>query len=370
MKQLMSLLAVPLLLTACNKPGTGSVVAAATPDGSATAVAAKVGSRSFSNADLDARLKADFEALRTRAAAAEAQLKTQMDDIQKQVREQEYNLRKKALTEVLFEMEAQSRGVSRNELIAQEVTSKSSQVSPQDVDALWESVKSGARGSSKEQLKSQLETMVVQRKTETQLGRYQLELFKKYNVSFVGLRPSRTTVSIPGDAPVRGPKDAPVTIVEFTDYQCPYCQQAQQYVDRVMAAYPDKVRLVYQEFPLDFHGQAKPAGVAARCAGEQGKFWEMHEGLLRSPGAFDTPDLERRAAGLGLDAQKFAACIASNKYDAVIQKAISNGQSIGVSGTPTFFLNGRSFSGAQPFEVFERMIEEELALGPAKSAGN
>jgi protein-disulfide isomerase len=165
-----------------------------------------------------------------------------------------------------------------------------------------------------------------------------------------------------------GPADAPITIVEFTDYQCPYCQAAQQYVDRVMATYKGKVRLVYQEFPLDFHAQAKPAGRAARCAGEQGKFWEMHTGLLRTPGTFDDADLQSRAAGLGIDAKAFGACTASNKYDAVIQKAIDNGRSVGVSGTPTFFLNGRSFSGAQPFETFERLIEEELASAPAKSA--
>lgn len=369
MKQVLSILALSLLASACNRPGGGAAVAAATPSEDATTVAVKIGSRSLSNAELDTRLKDELDSLRTRAAAAEAQMKAQLEDIQRQIRDQEYNLRKKALTEVLFDMEAQSRGMSRNDLVAQEVTSKAAQVSPQEVDALWESVKSGARGSTKEQLKSQLETMVVQRKTESQLGRYQLSLFKKYNVSFVGLQPARQTVSIPADAPFKGPKDAPVTIVEFTDYQCPYCQQAQQYVERVTAAYPDKVRLVYQEFPLDFHGQAKPAGVAARCSGEQGKFWEMHSNLLNKPGPLDAADLQGRAAGLGIDTAKFNACVASGKFDPIIQKAVENGRSVGVSGTPTFFLNGRSFSGAQPFEVFERMIEEELALAPQKTTG-
>jgi protein-disulfide isomerase len=135
-----------------------------------------------------------------------------------------------------------------------------------------------------------------------------------------------------------------------------------------MATYKDKVRLVYQEFPLDFHGQAKPAGVAARCAGEQGRFWEMHSNLLLSPGTYDAADLLRRATALGIDSTKFSACVASGKYDPVIEKAIANGRSVGVSGTPTFFLNGRSFSGAQPFEVFERMIEEELAMAGSGSA--
>jgi protein-disulfide isomerase len=367
MKQVFSVLAISLLAMACGRSGSDSVVEAASPTQDPNAVAAKIGSRSFSNAELDTRLKADLDSLKARAAASEEALKQQLADVKHQVMEQEYNLRKKALTEMLFDMEAQSRGITRDALMAQEVTAKA-QVTDQDTDAMWEEVKSRARGTTKEQVLPQLKQMASQRKAESRIAVYQRELFKKHNVTLVGLQPARKTVPIPADAPVLGPADAPITIVEFTDYQCPYCQQAQQYVDRVMEAYKGKVRLVYQEFPLDGHPQAKPAGRAARCAGEQGKFWEMHTSMLRSPGAFDTPDLQNRATSFGLDAARFNACITSDKYDGVIQKAIDSGRSIGVSGTPTFFLNGRSFSGAQPFEMFERMIEDELALGPQKTA--
>jgi protein-disulfide isomerase len=366
MKQFLGILLVSLSVAACNQ-ATGAAVAAATPDTSGKEVAAKIGSRTFSNAELDTRLKEDMAALKARAEASEEQVKAQLEDIKAQVKEQEYNLRKKALTEVLYDMEAQSRGITRDALVAQEITAKSA-VTTQDTDALWEEVKSRAKGATKEQVLPQLNQMAAQRKTETRTAAYQRELFKKHDVSLIGLQPSRKTVTFPADAPVMGPADAPVTIVEFTDYQCPYCQAAQQYVDRVMAAYKGQVRLVYQEFPLDFHAQAKPASRAARCAGEQGKFWEMHTGLLRTPGVFDEADLQSRAVGLGIDPKSFGACIASNKYDGVIQKSIDNGRSVGVTGTPTFFLNGRSFSGAQPFEVFERIIEEELATAPARSA--
>jgi protein-disulfide isomerase len=241
-------------------------------------------------------------------------------------------------------------------------------VESSDIDRLWEDVKAGARGATKEAMRPQLAQMVQQQKTENELGRYQRELFKKYSVALVGLQPERKAFKVPEDAPVLGPKDAPITIVEFTDYQCPYCQKAQLSVDRVMEAYKDRVRLVYQEFPLDFHPQAKPAGVAARCAGDQGKFWEMHTEMLRTPGALDENDVKSRAARLGLDSGRFAACLASGKFDPVIQKAIEAGKAAGVSGTPTFLINGRSFSGAQPFEVFERMIEEELIYPAAKGA--
>ena len=358
------------LSTAACRPSTATTVAAAgggSQDPGPDQIAAKVGGRSFSNAELDQRLKAELESLKARATASEEQLKTQLEDIKSQVKEQQFTLRKKALTEVLMDMEAQSRGVTRDALKAQEITAKA-EVTESDVEALWNEVKARAKGTTKEQARPQLQQMVAQRKTETRLATYQRELFKKYNVSLVGLQPSRKAVSIPADAPTQGPLDAPITLVEFTDYQCPFCQQAQQYVDRVMESYKGQVRLVYQEFPLDFHAQAKPAGRAARCAGEQGKFWEMHTGLLRTPGAFDEADLQNRAAGLGIDAKRFGACVVSTKYDGVIQKAIENGKSVGVSGTPTFFLNGRSFSGAQPFDVFERIIEEELSMAGPKKA--
>ena len=368
MKKLPGFLLLSLSAAACSQAGGAAVKAASTPDASATQVAAKIGSRSFSNAELDTRLKDDLAALKARAAASEEQIKTQLEDIKVQVKEQEYKLRKKALTDVVFEMEALSRGITRDALVAQEITAKAA-VTAKDTDDLWEEVKSRAKGATKEQVLPQLNQMAAQRKAENRTAVFQRELFKKHNVSFVGLQPARKTVTYPADAPVMGPADAPVTIVEFTDYQCPYCQAAQQYVDRVMDVYKGQVRLVYQEFPLDFHAQAKPAGRAARCAGAQGKFWEMHLDLLRKPGAFDGADLKGRAASLGLDASKFGECVASNKYDGVIEKAVENGRSVGVSGTPTFFLNGRSFSGAQPFEVFERMIEEELTMAPAKNAG-
>lgn len=369
MKRFLTLLAIPVFATACGRSGDGAVVAAASATQSGNETAAKIGSRALSNAELDTRLKAELDVLKARAAASEEQIKQQLEDMRSQIKEQEYNLRRKALTEMLFDIEAQSRGITREALVNMEVGAKA-QVSPADTDALWEEVKARVKGGTKEQFLGQLQQMAAQRKTENRLAAYQRELFKKHNVSFIGLQPERKSVSFPADAPILGPKDAPITLVEFTDYQCPFCQQAQQNVDRVMASYPGKVRLVYQEFPLDFHGQAKPAGKAARCAGEQGKFWEMHQGMLRTPGALDDADLAGRAKALGLDSARFSACVASNKYDAVIEKSIQNGRSVGVSGTPAFFLNGRAFSGAQPYDVFERAIEDELMMTGVKTGSN
>ena len=362
MKYLFFLAVASLAATGCN--ASGSKAAAAEK---ADEVAVRVGSRAFTNSELDTRLKTDIEAFQKRAAAAEAQITAQLEDMHRQVREQEYNLRKKALTEVLFEMEATQKGLTRNTLVEQEITSKAVVTRP-DIDQLWEKVKDGAKGSTKEQMQGQLQQMIAQQKTEAQLSRYQRELFKKYKVSFIGLQPQRKVVAVPADAPALGPANASVTIVEFTDYQCPYCQQAQQYVEQVMTAYKDRVRLVYRDFPLDFHAQAKSAGVAARCGGDQGKFWELHTNLLNAPGKLDQVDFATRAGALGLDVGRFQTCLASGKFDAQIQKSIEDGKAVGVSGTPTFLINGRAFSGAQPFEAFERIIEEELAFPAPKTA--
>lgn len=332
---------------------------AADTKGSATP-AAKIGGRSISNTELDAKLADDMKALKEREKAAEEQLKAQLDDMRRQVQEQEYNLRKKALLDMVTEMEAQSRSMTAAALVSQEVTSKVA-VTPADSDALWEEVKARVRGT-REQVQPQLQAMVVQRKTEAAMAVFHRGLMKKYQVQFLGLQPARATIDYAKDAPAIGPADAPITIVEYTDYQCPFCQQAEMNVQKVLARFGDKVRLVYRDFPLDFHSQAKPAGIAARCAGEQGKFWEMHRNLLLKPGTFDEADFKKRAASLSLDTGAFETCVASGKFETAVQAGLDEGKKNGVSGTPTFFLNGRSFSGAQPFEHFEKLIEEELFL--------
>jgi len=361
-KQTHTVLALAALMFGCSKSEDTSGGPTPVDPAPPTQIAARIGYRSLTNAELDAGLRAELKDLTARTRANEDLIKAQLEQVRTQHKEQEFSLRKRALTNMLMDIEAHERGVSREALVDDEVTSKAA-VEPADVDAMWEEVKSRAGGATREQVLPQLNQMVAQRKTENREAAFQRELFKKHGVTLVGLQPARKVVTIPDDAPVLGPKDAPITLIEFTDYQCPYCQQAQNHVDRVLAAYKDQVRLVYQEYPLEsLHDRAKPAGFAARCAGEQGKFWEMHRGLLMTPGSFDAKDLEARAQALGIDAAKFSACTTSGKYVAVVEKSIENARSVGVNGTPTFFLNGRSFSGAQPFEYFQRMIEEELAM--------
>lgn len=172
------------------------------------------------------------------------------------------------------------------------------------------------------------------------------------------------------DRPWTGGKDAPVTIVEFSDFQCPFCRAAQNSVNAIKEKYGDKIRLVYLDFPLGMHAHAMDAARAGRCAGEQGKFWEFHDTMFANQAKLAPADLKADAKKLGLDTKAFDACFDTNKYDAPIRKDMSQGESLGVTATPTFFINGRQILGAQPPEKFEQVIDEELARekGPVKQS--
>jgi protein-disulfide isomerase len=167
----------------------------------------------------------------------------------------------------------------------------------------------------------------------------------------------------------KGSPDAPVTIVEFSDFQCPFCEKFfTETLPQIQEEYIDtgKVKLVFKDFPLSFHGQAMPAAMTAECAGEQGKYWEMHDKLFGEQSRWvDKPEvndvMKQFADELGLDTDQFNQCFDSNKYADEINADMQEGIAAGVQGTPAFFINGQFISGAQPFEVFKQIIDQMLA---------
>ena len=174
--------------------------------------------------------------------------------------------------------------------------------------------------------------------------------------------PQDTTVyKVPvGDAPVQGPEDAPVTIVEFSDFQCPFCSRVEGTMNQIHQTYGDKVRVAWKNNPLPFHEHAMDAALAAVAAAEQGKFWEMHGVLFKNQQALDKPSLEKYATELGLDMNKWKATIASDKAKAKIQEDMKLAEQMGARGTPSFFINGKAFRGAQPFDNFKTIIDASL----------
>lgn len=173
---------------------------------------------------------------------------------------------------------------------------------------------------------------------------------------------AKTKVSLDDD-PSKGSDNAPVTIIEFSDYQCPYCarfwrdtlpQIEEEYIET------GKVKFVYRDFPLGFHQYAQKAAEAAECADEQGNYWDYHDKLFENQNALDTASLKQYAKDLGLDTAKFNDCLDSGKYASEVQKDFEDGQAAGVTGTPAFFINGQSVVGAQPFSAFKQVIDAEL----------
>jgi protein-disulfide isomerase len=164
-----------------------------------------------------------------------------------------------------------------------------------------------------------------------------------------------------GRSPARGPAQAPITLVLFSDFECPFCGRVEATLAALEAAYPGKIRLVWKNFPLDFHVNARAAARAAVAAGEQGKFWEMRSRLLAAQQQLAPGDLEQHAQALGLDLARFRTSASSPATDEVVEADMRQGRSLGVNGTPVLFINRRKLVGAQPLAVIKAAVDEELA---------
>jgi protein-disulfide isomerase len=174
------------------------------------------------------------------------------------------------------------------------------------------------------------------------------------------LEPFRLNVAPRQGAAIKGKAGAPVHIVEFSDFQCPYCTRGAATVEEVVAAYGDKVSFEYRHFPLNFHDRARRAAEASECANDQGKFWAYHDLLFANQSALQEPDLENYATQAALDLEGFRTCMSSGKHAATVDADMAAGAAVGMQGTPGFFVNGRVLSGAQPLPAFKEIIDAEL----------
>jgi protein-disulfide isomerase len=175
-----------------------------------------------------------------------------------------------------------------------------------------------------------------------------------------GPDPTATYAFPLGDAVLRGSSDALVTIVEVSDFQCPYCKRVGPTLEEVSKKYGKEVRFAFKHNPLSFHQRAKPAARAAECAKAQGKFWEMHDTLFQHQDQLADADFEKHAGTIGIDVGKWKTCYSANTPDPLIDADQATAVSFGARGTPAFFINGRFLSGAQPVDSFSAIIDEEL----------
>jgi protein-disulfide isomerase len=165
---------------------------------------------------------------------------------------------------------------------------------------------------------------------------------------------------VSSDAPAFGPKDAKVTIVEFSDFECPYCSKAADVAQKVREKYGDKVRFVFRQYPLPMHPNAKVAAEASLAAAEQGKFWEFHDHLFENQRQLDRESLEKHAQEVGLDMGGFKAALDEERFSDAVEADMKLGQDVAVRGTPTMFVNGQRVANPTSFEIVSQMIDKEL----------
>lgn len=281
-------------------------------------------------------------------------------------RENLYKLEKQKLdqyiTAFLLTEEAKKRSVSVEAVLEQEVNSKVLPVGDDEIEVFYKANRARI-GGDLNKVKKQIRDYLHNQKIEAQKALFFKSLRSNAKV-VTYLKPPpvfRTEISLAGE-PFRGSEKAPVTIVKFEDFQCPFCKQIQPTVNALLSRYDGKVRLVHKDLPLEsLHPQARQAAEAARCAHEQGKFWEYHDKLYATAPKASADDLQSYAKDVGLNADSFDRCFASGKYKEVVQRDLNEGAQLGLTGTPTFFINGREISGNQPSEAFEAIIDEELA---------
>jgi len=290
------------------------------------------------------------------------QLRTQQYQAQRQILDDEIARR-------LLEREAAARKVTAAELIKQEVEAKVAPVTEEEQRAFYAQNKARMGEMTEADALKRIEAGLRQQRIGERQAEFLNGLRAKADVHVL-LEPPRLALTA-GDDPARGPADAPVTIVEFSDFQCPYCSRATATLKKLDAAYPGKIRLVYRDFPLvQIHPNAARAAEAAACANEQGKFWPMHDAMFEHQDKLAEADLKASAAALGLDAAAFNTCLDSGRHTAEWKKDAAEGDRYGVSSTPAFFINGRLVVGAQPYESFVRILDEELARSARGGAGS
>jgi protein-disulfide isomerase len=320
--------------------------APATTDAAIPEVLATIGDEQITMADIRARSGSDLDQLETRYLLANHKLV-------------EATLRQILQERVIFD-EAKKQGKSMEEMVTAEAGGS---FEPTDIEvaAWYEENQSRVSGRSLDQIKPQIAEVLRKQKRVEALERLQDKINTERGVT-VHLQPVRLQVDDPS-APSKGPASAPVTLVEFSDFQCPFCGRFYPTLNRLAEKYGDQLRIVYRQYPIaSLHPNAIKAAEASLCAHDQGKFWESHDLMFQEQNRLAVRDLKVMAGRLGLDQKKFDSCLDTGKYSEKVQNDLADGARVGVTGTPALFVNGVVIEGgAVPFETVVRAIDQELA---------
>jgi protein-disulfide isomerase len=329
------LAAAAILLTACS--ATGQNPAPKPAESASGGPVATVAGQPITDADLDVRGEL------------------------MQLEQQAYDIRMQALEEViadrLIAAEAQKRGVSKDKLIESEISSKVEDPTPLEVEGFYEQQKARIR-QPLEDVRPQVVELIRSLRERDVRQEFVAGLRESADVKIL-IDPPRMSTDL-SNAPFRGPENAPITIVEFSDFQCPFCRRVQPTLKQLQEKYGDKLRWSFKDLPLiSIHPDAQKAAEAARCAGDQEKFWEFRAAMFDS-NQINRSVFDSTAEAIGLDKEKFTTCLDSDKHAEAVQSDLREAESLGLNGTPAFLINGVLLSGAQPYEQFEQVIEREL----------
>jgi protein-disulfide isomerase len=279
------------------------------------------------------------------------------------LRQQEYEIKRQQLEQTIFERlmdrAAAAAGVTSSEYMNQQVMEKVAEPSEEEIAKVLAQYRSRLNpddAKAREQVVGYLK-----QQQQAQLNKDLKErLFREANVQIL-LEPMRFEAVITPDTPSRGGgPDAPVTLIEYTDFQCPFCSRVQPTLVQIQDRYGDLVRHVFKQLPLPMHPQARIGAEASLCAAAQGKFWEMHDWLFAHKDQINRDAMVEQVKTMGMDPEAFGSCLDANTFSARIDADSKEARSFGITGTPGFLINGIAVRGAQPLEEFERIIDSEL----------
>ena len=272
-----------------------------------------------------------------------------------------------ALRLPLYELEMERYRLTRrrlDQMIVERLLARAAASQGQSVSAFVSAAVQGSIAAippEADPAKQEARNVLVRERATQALQELVARLSREAGVTVTLPPPDAPVMTIPvGDDPAWGSPAAPVTIVEFADFECPACKDSLPVLRQLRDLYKDQVRLVYRDFPLSSHPQARPASEAAHCAHEQGKFWAYHDALFAQAPDLKPSDYVTLADRLGLNQAEFTACLAGTRPKAAVAKDLADAQSLGLSGTPTFFINGRYLSGFQSLETLRQHIDREL----------
>ena len=336
------------LLTGCSKSsGTGGT-ASLVPSQDPKTVVARVDGAPVTEGEVLAEAKAPL-------AATERQFL-------QEVHTQKARALDRLVEKRLLEARAKKEGITVEALLDREVGSKVPEPADATLQAVYDQTKASGRPLPPfPDVKAEIAEFVKGQSAQEVRAQFIARLRSGSKVESLLPPLLLPKVVFQADGPSRGDGKAPVTIVEFSDYECDFCGRAEEVVRRVLSEYGGKVRFVHQSFPIAGHPRAPKAAEAALCAGEQGRYWDMHDALFAMQGALGVDDLKGRARALQLDAPRFDACLDSGRMAPAVEASRKLGEGIGVNATPAFFVNGRPLSGLQPLERFKELVDHELA---------